>query len=148
MTPRVADLRAILGAGKLFPVQLQGMPMNAIVADASAAEPLPAYRRKMKRFVKKHPTFGWGYDPFAGFTDLIPSITIAEGSTGATTIVEIIAHGSPTHLQDIGEGTLETFAAVLRTLFPHLATSEVYLTGCNTGLRDAGYCIAEELARA
>jgi len=122
--------------------------MNAIVVHGSPEEPLPSYRSKMKRFVTKHPTLGWGYDPFTNFADLLPSIQIAEGTDGVTTIVEIIAHGSPTYHQNIGKGTVQDFADHLRPSLPSPATTEVYLTGCNTGLSLANYCIAEELARA
>jgi hypothetical protein len=119
--------------------------MNAVVVDASKAEPLPKYQKKMKRFVHDHPAAGWGYDPFANYGDLVPSIDQADGPTPAT-VIEIIAHGSPLYLHEIGKTSVVTFANGLKIMFPGL--TDVYLTGCNTGLSEGGYCIAEELARA
>ncbi len=121
--------------------------MNAIVVDASQEEPLPKYRSRVRRFIKKDPNVGWGYDPFSGMVDLVPSITIAKGNNDAT-IVEIVAHGSPTYHHDIGGVSVAPFAAELRKLLTTTQNSSVYLTGCNTGLSEGGYCIAEELARA
>lgn len=119
--------------------------MNAVVVDASEEEPLPGYRKKMKAFAKKHPSLG--YDPFTDFKDLIPSVKIAKGKS-AGTVIEIVAHGSPLYHHDIGSVYLAPFAAALRKVIPSSSRTTVYLTGCNTGLSEGGYCIAEELANA
>ena len=121
--------------------------MNAIVVDASEEEPLPVYRKRIKALVKRSPRLGWGYDPFTNFGDLVPSIKIARGKESGT-VIEIVAHGSPLYHHDIGSKYLAPFAVTLRKIIPTGGQTTVYLTGCNTGLFEAGYCIAEELARA
>lgn len=117
--------------------------MDAIVVHGSQQEPLPRYRRSMRQLSR---TRGFGYDPFSDFTDLILSIKQAKGGVGAD-IIEIVAHGSRTYLQDIGGDDVAPFARVLREdVIGGDGPTTVYLTGCETGLFRGRYCIAEQLA--
>ena len=122
--------------------------MNAIVIDAQMVVPLPAYRVAIAQWVSElKPPREWGYDPFKNFSDLIPSVTKARHNH-LCEIVEIVAHGTPTFHGDIGEPTVASVATKLRPMLDLHPVPAVYLTGCNTGLRLDGYCIAEALAQA
>lgn len=118
---------------------------RSIVVDATEEEPLPAYRRKLKRFATKNPG-AFGYDPFHGLSDIIPSI-VKSGLSAAAVFIEIVAEGSPVNHHDIGGEDVAPFAKALRPLLSASQATRVYLTGCNTGLSLGGYCIARELAK-
>ncbi len=118
---------------------------NACVVDGANAEPLPQYRRLLSmNLVKAHQ---WRYDEVTGFADLVPSVMIATAG-GSPSAIEVIAHGAPTWHFGLGAQTVPLLAAALTTQGLAAPGAQVYLTGCNTGLRELGYCVADHLAQS
>ena len=92
------------------------------------------------------PANGWNYIEYADDVDLLSRITGLK--VGTIRVLEIVAHGNPAECDDIGIGNVRTFGESLHRVAGFSHSTVVYLSGCNTGLKFGGDCIANALAEA
>lgn len=93
------------------------------------------------------PSNGWLYVEYVEALDLVARLGDLQRATRQQiSEIEIVAHGNPAICNDIALGNAAIVAESLRRLPGIAKTTEVYLSGCNTGLEFNGECIALSFA--
>src|SRR5438105_9322161 len=102
------------------------------VLPASNASDLEEDRDRLREWAPKH---GWESFGYTSFFDLIGGIRrLAQAHPGPLETIEVNAHGSPFECDAITVAGAESIGSSLRQLPGFDANTEIYLSGCNTGL--------------
>lgn len=118
----------------------------------------PAMQAVRKELVAKPPV-GWDLVLFDSAQALLDRLAAVNPAGDIFEQIEVVAEGSPLHLDSIefqisepGFMSPDAFGAKLAQIPGAVATTVLYLSGCNTGLKRSGTplneCIAQTIANA
>jgi hypothetical protein len=120
--------------------------MRIIAAPRDENDILAEERTRLSLWAPKN---GWAYVEYADALDLLAQISALQSAIPQTVLeIEIIAHGNPALCDDVSLGNAAVVGESLRRIAGISPATDMYLSGCNTGLELNDDCIARSFATA